>query len=106
MSTRTGRPEPGRVRIPADVDRPDRILAGLTARQLALIAVPAVVAWAGYLAIRRPVPPVVFVAGATPLAVAAVVLATGRRDGVSAHARPRAAGGLPRPHGGDQRPRQ
>jgi PrgI family protein len=27
------------VRIPADVDRPDRILAGLTARQVAILAV-------------------------------------------------------------------
>ena len=30
---------PARVRIPADVERPDRLLAGLTARQLAILAV-------------------------------------------------------------------
>ena len=83
MSARTDRPEPARVRIPADVDRPDRILAGLTARQLALLAVPAVMLWAGYVATRHLVPPVVFAAVGTPLAVAAVVLVMGRRDGVS-----------------------
>ena len=42
-----------RVRIPADVEREDRILAGLTARQLAILAVPAVVLWVAYEATRR-----------------------------------------------------
>ena len=32
----------GRVRIPADVERPDKLLAGLTARQLAILGVAAV----------------------------------------------------------------
>ena len=41
---------PARVRVPADVERPDRVLAGLTARQLALLAVAAVALWAAYLA--------------------------------------------------------
>lgn len=73
---------PQRVRIPADVDRPDRILAGLTARQLGLLAVPAVVLWAGYAATRRLVPLAVFAALAAPVVVAALVVAFGRRDGL------------------------
>ena len=36
------------MRIPADVERPDKLLAGLTARQLAILGVAAVVLWAGY----------------------------------------------------------
>ena len=71
----------GRVRVPADVDRPDRILAGLTARQLALLAVAAVMLWAAYEATRRFVPLPLFAVGAVPVAVAAVGLALGRVDG-------------------------
>jgi hypothetical protein len=74
----------GRVRVPADVERPDRILAGLTARQLAILAVAAVILWAGYAATRRLVPAAVYAAAAIPLAAAAVVLAVGRVEGRSA----------------------
>ena len=52
----------GRVRIPADVERPDKLLAGLTARQLAILGVAAVVLWAGYAATRHVVPAVAFAA--------------------------------------------
>ena len=45
------------MRIPADVERPDKLLAGLTARQLAILAVTAVALWAGYAATRHLVPP-------------------------------------------------
>ena len=38
---------PDPVPIPADVERPDKILAGLTARQVAIAAVAAVIIWAG-----------------------------------------------------------
>jgi len=74
----------GRVRVPADVGRPDKLLAGLTARQLAILAVAAVALWAGYAATRRLVPPAVYAAVAIPLAAAAVVLAVARVDGVAA----------------------
>ena len=73
----------GRVRIPADVDRPDRILAGLTARQLVLLVVPGVVLWAGYLGMRRWVPLPVFAALAAPIVIAVGALALGQRDGLS-----------------------
>lgn len=72
----------GRVRIPADVDRPDRILAGLTARQLVLLAVPAVVVWAVYLGVRRWVPLPLFAALVAPLVIGVVTIAVGQRDGV------------------------
>ena len=39
---------PDSVPIPADVERPDKILAGLTARQVAIAAVAAVIIWAGF----------------------------------------------------------
>jgi hypothetical protein len=71
-----------RVRIPADTDRPDRLLAGLTARQLVLLAVPAVALWVAWAALRRHVPLVVFFAAAVPVAIAAGGLALGRRDGL------------------------
>jgi hypothetical protein len=80
----TGLPEhrePRRARIPADVDRPDRILAGLTARQLTVLAVPAVGLWVAYALTRHHLPLPVFAALAVPIVVAALTLALGRRDG-------------------------
>ena len=74
----------GRVRIPADVDRPDKLLAGLTARQLAILAVAAIVLWAGYAATRHLVPPAAYGAVAIPVAAVAALLALGRMEGVPA----------------------
>jgi hypothetical protein len=76
--------DPGRVRIPADIDRPDKLLAGLTARQLAILAVTAVVLWVGYVATRHVVPVAAFGAVAVPVATAAAALALGRFEGVPA----------------------
>ncbi len=73
-----------RVRIPADVDRPDRILAGLTARQLALLA-PTVLAVAGlYRAASPHLPLPVVAALCIPLLAAGAALALGQRGGLSA----------------------
>jgi PrgI family protein len=70
------------VRIPADLDRPDRILVGLTARQLAILAAGGVAAWTleGRLdpLVGRPAAAVL----AAPLALAAMALALGWRDGL------------------------
>jgi hypothetical protein len=74
-------PEP--VPVPADVDMPDKILAGLTARQTAIAAVAALAVWAGYLATRRLMPVPAYAALAAPVAVAAVALITGQRDGLT-----------------------
>ena len=88
MSPAAGRRQPtedtGRVRIPADVDRPDKLLAGLTARQLAILAVAAIALWAGYAATRHLVPPAAYGAAAVPVAAVAALLALGRMEGVPA----------------------
>jgi hypothetical protein len=88
VSPAAGRRQPTedsvRVRIPADVDRPDKLLAGLTARQLAILAVAAVALWSGYAATRHLVPPVAYGAVAVPVAAVAALLALGRMEGVPA----------------------
>jgi hypothetical protein len=72
-----------RTPIPADFEAPDRLLYGLTARQVAILAAAAA---AGYLiwqgaGDRLPLPVTAAILG--PLAAAAAVLALGRRDGLS-----------------------
>ena len=79
--TATAEQASGRVRIPADVGRPDKLLAGLTARQLAILAVAGVALWATYLATRHLVPVVGFAALAVPVAAVATLLAVGRVEG-------------------------
>ena len=78
------RDDRGRVRIPADVERPDKLLAGLTARQLAILGVAAVALWAGYAGTRRVLPIAVFAVIAIPIAAAATILALARFEGVAA----------------------
>ncbi len=73
-----------RVRIPADVERPDRILAGLTVRQVVILAGFALVLYAGYTLTRTLLPPVVFALAAFPLAAAGGALALASYDGLSA----------------------
>lgn len=79
----TGR-DAGRVRIPADTGRPDKLLGGLTARQLAILTVAGVALWATYLATRHLVPLAGFAAVAVPGAAVAALLAMGRIEGQSA----------------------
>ncbi|MEV6242492.1 PrgI family protein [Lentzea sp. NPDC051838] len=71
------------VRIPADVDREDRVLGNLTARQLAILAAVGLVLYGGYLATRTFIPLPVFLAVAIPVGASAAVLALGQRDGLS-----------------------
>ncbi|MBB5801313.1 hypothetical protein F4560_001081 [Saccharothrix ecbatanensis] len=71
------------VRIPADVDREDRVLVNLTARQLLILTVTAVVLYGAYSALRSVVPLAVFLVVATPIGVTVTVLALGQRDGIS-----------------------
>jgi hypothetical protein len=71
-----------RARIPADVDTPDKIVYGLTARQLAILAVAGVAGYGLFKTIGPLVPPPVAVGLLIPVAGAAVVLALGRRDGL------------------------
>jgi len=74
--------EPYRARIPADVDTPDKIVYGLTARQLAILAVAGLLGYGLYRSIGPLLPPPVLVAVFIPLAGVAAVLALGRRDGL------------------------
>jgi hypothetical protein len=71
------------VRIPADVDREDRVLANLTARQVALLAVGGLLLYALYAATRLVLPLVAFAVFAVPVSVAVAVLVLGVRDGMS-----------------------
>ena len=73
---------PASVPIPSDVERPDKILAGLTARQVAIAAVAAAVIWAGFQATRHVMPLPAFAALAAPVALAAAALVIGVRDGL------------------------
>jgi len=73
-----------RVRIPADVERPDKLLAGLTARQLAILSITAVALWAAFTATRHVVPVPAFGAAAVPVAAVAAMVALGRFEGVAA----------------------
>lgn len=72
------------VRIPADVDREDTLLAGLTARQLAWLSIGGLVLLGAWSASRRLVPLPVFAAVAVPFASLLLALALGRRDGMAA----------------------
>ncbi len=71
------------VPIPADVEMPDKILAGLTARQVAIAAVAAVIIWAAFEATRHVMPLPAFAALAAPVGLAATALVIGERDGLS-----------------------
>jgi hypothetical protein len=82
MTPTTVEREGGVVRIPADLDRPDRILGGLTARQLGILAAGGVAAWT----LMRLLEPLVGLPTAAvlaaPVALAAMALALGWRDGL------------------------
>ncbi|MET8759856.1 PrgI family protein [Lentzea sp. NPDC004782] len=71
------------VRIPADVDREDRVIGSLTARQLLILAVTGVVLYGTYTITRGFVPLTVFLIGAIPIGVTAAFLALGQRDGIT-----------------------
>jgi hypothetical protein len=71
------------VRIPSDVEREDRVLANLTARQLAILTVTGLLLYALFAATRTVLPLAVFAVAAVPVAVAAAVVTLGSRDGMS-----------------------
>ncbi len=73
-------PEP--VPVPANVDMPDKVLAGLTARQVAIATVAAVIIWAGFQATRHVMPLPALAALASPVGLAAAALVIGERDGL------------------------
>lgn len=72
------------VRIPSDVDREDRLLAGMTPRQLGIASAGALLL-GGLWAVTNPfLPAAAFLAIAAPVAAVFAVVALGRVDGVSA----------------------
>ncbi|ANY07801.1 PrgI family protein [Pseudonocardia sp. HH130630-07] len=73
---------PAPVQIPADVDREDRILGELTARQVAILGGAAVLAYLAWVLIG-PTHLLWCLAALVPVTVAAVALAFGSRDGLS-----------------------
>jgi hypothetical protein len=71
-----------RARMPADVDAPDKILYGLTFRQLAILAVAAVAFYAGWRTLHDLVPEQVLLGAGSILGALAAGLVVGRRDGL------------------------
>ncbi|MEU5437173.1 PrgI family protein [Streptomyces sp. NPDC020719] len=71
------------VRIPADVDREDTVLANLNARQLLIIALSGMLLYGLWSLTRNAVPLPVFLLVALPLGGASALLALGSRDGLS-----------------------
>ncbi|MBW4704597.1 PrgI family protein [Micromonospora sp. RL09-050-HVF-A] len=74
---------PMRARVPADIERPDRLAFNLSGRQLLILAVTGLLLYAAWTAVATVVHPLVFLAGAMPPAAGAFLLAVGRRDGIS-----------------------
>ncbi|MGY1982969.1 TraG/VirB4 family ATPase [Nocardia gipuzkoensis] len=72
------------VRIPADVDRSDRLLGPFTARQLAVLATTAVLLYSIWAATRSLLPLSVFAVAAALVFVVVAVAVLTRRDGLSA----------------------
>ncbi len=71
------------VRIPADVDREDRILAGFTARQVAVMAVTGLLLYGGWLLTRAFLPVLAYLVVAIPIGVVVSALVVVRRDGLT-----------------------
>jgi hypothetical protein len=69
-------------RIPSDVERPDKIVFGLTARQVVILTVAGLLIYSAWTALATVVQPLVFAACALPFAAGAFFLAIARRDGL------------------------
>jgi hypothetical protein len=70
-----------RASVPADIDAPDKIVWGLTFRQVAILAAAALAAYGAYRMVGHLLPPVVLLVLAVPLAGVVIAVALGRRDG-------------------------
>ncbi|QBS41338.1 PrgI family protein [Nocardia sp. CS682] len=72
------------IRIPADVERRDRIVGPFTARQLLILAATALVGYLGWIFTRTAIAPAVFLAAAVPIGITVAVTVLTTRDGLSA----------------------
>ena len=70
------------VKIPADIDRPDKVLAGLTTRQLGLLTGTAALLWTGWGAAGPLLGAGICAVLAIPVAGAGIAVALLRRDGL------------------------
>ena len=77
------REQPVQAAVPADLNTPDKVLYGLTARQLAILAGTAAVLWLTYHLLAPFVPPIAVVIAAMPIGALAAAVALGRRDGLT-----------------------
>ena len=77
------REQPVQAAVPADLNTPDKVLYGLTARQLAILAGTGAVLWLTYHLLAPFVPPVAVVVVAMPIGALAAAVALGRRDGLT-----------------------
>ena len=68
--------------VAADFDAPDKVLYGLTARQVAIVAGAGGLIWLAWRLLGDRLPPAVIGVGALPVLGVAVVVAVGRRDGI------------------------
>ncbi|MFC6879653.1 MULTISPECIES: PrgI family protein [Actinomadura] len=75
--------EPLSARIPADVEQPDKIMYGLTGRQLAILGITALLTVSVFMAAAPVLPVAVVVAVCLPLVAAGCSLALGRHDGMA-----------------------
>lgn len=74
--------ETPRTRVPADIGVPDRIVWGLTFRQLSIIGSVALAGWYAYTRFADRLPPIAWVVIGLPVAALAATVALGRRDGM------------------------
>ena len=73
-----------RIRLPVDIELEDRLAFGLTARQLALLGATALLGYGMYAATAATLPLPLAAALTAPVVLVGLLLALGRRDGLSA----------------------
>lgn len=71
-----------RARVPADVEMPDRIFAGLTARQIAILSLTVLLLWAAYVTVGFRIHIAVFGMVAAPFAAAGLAFAMSSQAGI------------------------
>ncbi|MEV4285459.1 PrgI family protein [Nonomuraea bangladeshensis] len=76
-------PPPLLARIPADIDKPDKIAYGLTFRQILIVALTGGIAAAVYYLCHQMLPVVILAAILLPFLALGIAVALGRRDGLS-----------------------
>jgi hypothetical protein len=71
------------MRIPADIDREDQLVFGLSARQLCILTGAAAIGWLFYSVAIQVAPMPIAAAAAAPFVAVGAAVALGRRDGIT-----------------------